>query len=184
MTARRTASITLAIAAILLLSSCATAEPEPTSTATQAPVEATLQPLNPDEKNRELGEPTLTIATFKTMKWSPIMRPDDHGENYWQIVDPERGYPADGGTDFLMAHACEGSQVCIGDQLRELQLGDVVAHKERKFEVVDKFIISKSELVNSGIWFHDANRIVIITCVIEGNWQDSDKNEVLIAVQP
>jgi len=38
--------------------------------------------------------------------------------------------------------------------------------------------------VNSGIWFHDPKRIVIITCVIEGSWQDSDKNEVLIAVRP
>ncbi|MGB3414687.1 MAG: hypothetical protein WBA28_08235 [Microbacteriaceae bacterium] len=126
----------------------------------------------------------MVISNVRAMPYSPIMRPNDNGEYFWQIVDPEAGYQAEGGTDFILAHACEGKQVCIGDELRLLSVGDVIEHKGDKYEITDKQIVMKDEIQKPNIWFHDDQRIVIITCVIEGSWQDSDKNEILIAIKP
>lgn len=151
-----------------------TTSPPTMATPTPTPTETTPPPsLPPAEVN---------ISSVRHMAYSPVWNPPDNGEYFWQIVDPSHGYPETGGTDFLLAHACE-SQTCAGDALRTLNVGDTLTYQGEVFVIQDKREIMKTEIAAQDIWFHDPNRIVIITCIIETTWDQSDKNDLFIATR-
>lgn len=125
-------------------------------------------------------EPEITIASTRTMTYSPIWNPPDDGESFWQIVDPANGYPESGGTAFIIAHACE-SRNCTGDQVRLLDLGDALHYRGDAYVVQQKYEVRKNEIADQDIWEHDPDRIVIITCIIDTSWEESEKNEVVVA---
>lgn len=149
--------------------------PAVTPTPTPAePTETTPPPPPP--------EPRVDIPSVQQMAYSPVWNPPDNGQYFWQIVDPAHGYPEDGGTDFLLAHACE-SQNCAGDELRKLEVGDSLTYRGETYIIEDKRQIMKVDIAAQDIWFHDPNRLVIITCIIETTWDQSDKNDLFIATK-
>lgn len=131
---------------------------------------------------RSEPEPVVTIASTETMAYSPVWNPPDKGDAFWQIVDPEKGYPEDGGTDFIIAHACE-NRSCTGDEVRLLEQGDTLDYRGETYIVQQKREILKHEIADQDIWEHDPDRIVIITCIIETTWEESDKNDVIVATR-
>lgn len=127
-------------------------------------------------------EPAVDIATTKTMPYSPVWNPPDEGENFWQVVDPENGYPEDGGTDFILAHACE-DQGCAGDQVRALQNGDDFTYRGETYRVQEKIEIPKTEIAEQDIWVHDPNRVVIITCILDPATGEYHENDIIVATR-
>ncbi len=122
------------------------------------------------------------IPETQQMPYTDVWNPPDQGEYFWQVVDPAKGYPEDGGTDYVLAHACE-SQTCAGDELRKLVPGDHITYHGESYLVEEKLNIMKADIGAQDIWTHDPNRLVVITCIIEGSWRDSDKNEIVIATR-
>lgn len=114
------------------------------------------------------------------MEFTPVWNPPDHGEYFWQIVDPEAGYPKTGGTSYVLAHACE-SQGCAGDSLRTLEEGETLTYKGDLYVVESKTSVMKDEIAGLPIWEHERGSLVLVTCIIETSWQDSDKNDVFVA---
>ena len=149
-------------------------EPEPTRERTPRPT--------PEPVAEPLPDPTIDIPSTQHMAYSPVWNPPDEGQYFWQIVDPEYGYPEDGGTDFVLAHACE-NQACAGDQLRLLENGDTLTYMGELYQVQSKTEIMKVDIAAQDIWVHDPNRIVIITCIIDTTWDQSDKNDIIIATR-
>lgn len=181
-------AVVVVVAAVLIaaLNGAFAGEPEPEPTPEPAPVvtpEPTPTPEPEPEPEPEpvvYPDPTVSITDVQQMAYSPVWRPPDVGESYWQIVDPDYGYPADGGTDFLLAHSCE-NKACAGDALRTLNVGDTLTYQDHLYEVQDKRSIMKDDIAAQDIWEHDPNRLVIVTCIIETTWELSDKNEIFIA---
>ncbi|MGO3147064.1 MAG: DUF4179 domain-containing protein [Leucobacter sp.] len=179
------AALLIAIAVgIAALSGAFAGEPEPTPE--PAPVvERTPTPEPEPEPTPEPvvhPDPKVEITNVQTMAYSPVWRPADEGESYWQIVDDAYGYPKDGGTDFLLAHACE-NKACAGDALRTLEVGDTLNYEGGLYQIEDKRSIMKDDIAAQDIWEHDPNRLVIVTCIIETTWELSDKNEIFIATR-
>lgn len=114
------------------------------------------------------------------MEYSPVWDPPDYGEAYWQIVDPDYGYPEHGGTRYILAHACE-SQTCAGDGVIRLGEGDIFTIQGETYRVEQRFTSMKNEIASQPIWEHVPGRVVIVTCLIETTWQLSDQNEIVVA---
>lgn len=125
---------------------------------------------------------TVDIPSVQQMPYSEVWNPPDGGEYFWQIVDPANGYPETGGTSYVLAHACE-NQSCAGDQLRSLEAGDTITYLGQSYLVEESREIMKTDIAAQDIWYHDPNRLVVITCIIETTWDQSDKNDVLIATR-
>lgn len=181
------AALLVAIAVgIAALSGVFAGEPEPTPEPTPI-VEPTRTPT-PEPEPEPTPEPVVhpdpkvEITNVQAMAYSPVWRPPDVGESYWQIVDDEYGYPKDGGTDFLLAHACE-NKACAGDALRTLEVGDTLSYEGGLYAIEDKRSIMKDDIAAQDIWEHDPNRLIIVTCIIETTWELSDKNEIFIATR-
>lgn len=51
------------------------------------------------------------------------------------------------------------------------------------FRVDEKREIMKDDIAAQDIWHHDPDRLVIITCIIETTWDQSDKNDLIIATR-
>lgn len=138
-----------------------------------------------EEREQPKTEPkksTLVIPTVRHMKYSKVWNPPDEGQYFWQIVDPKMGYPEKGGTDYVLAHACE-SQECAGDNIRKLEKGNTLTYKGEKYTVQDKTQVMKTDIPSLNIWEHDPDRLIIITCIIETTWWASDKNDIIIATK-
>lgn len=159
------------------------AEPAPVVTPS---IEVTPEPEPEPEPDSEPeptpGPPVVDIASTQKMPYSPVWNPPDTGEYFWQIVDEGHGYPEDDGTDFLLAHACE-TQECAGDEVRKLQVDDSLTYLGETYVVERKITTMKNEIGDQDIWTHDPNRIVIITCIIETTWDQSDKNDIIVATK-
>lgn len=160
------------------------AKPEPTKTVERSPKPAPepSPPETPAPENVEQPDPAVVVNEVIPMAYSPVWQPPDQGEAFWQIVDDSYGYPADGGTDFILAHACE-NRSCAGDQLRSLEAGDTLTYQGELYRIDSKWSIMKDEIAAQDIWVHDPNRLVFITCIIETTWELSDKNDILVATR-
>lgn len=152
------------------------AAPKPTSTITTAPVPT------PEPAPVPTPEPAaaVVIDTTQVMPYSEVWNPPDQGENFWQIVDPANGYPEDGGTDYLLAHACE-QQGCAGDGIRALVAGDHFSYRGASYVVDQKIEIAKSEIGAQPIWEHVPGRVVVITCILNLETMTFDENDIIIA---
>ncbi|RLV55013.1 hypothetical protein D9V41_13015 [Aeromicrobium phragmitis] len=137
---------------------------------------ATAQMQTPNEE----PAPAVNIETTETMPYSPVWNPPDQGENFWQVVDPENGYPEDGGTDFILAHACE-DHGCAGDQIRALQTGDDFTYRGETYRVEEKIEIPKTEIADQDIWVHDPDRVVVITCILDAATGEYHENDIIVA---
>lgn len=157
-----------------------TAEPgaEPEAAPTQTPADTVEPQPNPES---EL-EQTVEITSTETMAYSSVWNPPDEGQDFWRVVDPANGYPDEGGTDFILAHAC-ATEDCAGDELRGLKVGDTLTYLGERYEIQDKRAVLKSEIAQQDIWYHDPDRIVLVTCIIEKAGQDAEKNDLLIATR-
>lgn len=124
--------------------------------------------------------PKVDIATTKTMPYSEVWNPPDEGQDFWQVVDPANGYPEDGGTDFLLAHACR-DQGCAGDQIRALEVDDAFTYRGEQFVVLEKLQIHKSEIADQDIWVHDPDRVVVITCILDPQTGEYEDNDIIVA---
>lgn len=134
------------------------------------------------EEPEETPDPTVVVSNVLQMPYSEVWRPADEGQNYWQIVDDAYGYPADGGTDYLLAHSCE-NRACAGDDLLTLEEGDSLEYQGSQYIVERRWTAMKTDIGDQDIWEHDPNRLVIVTCVIETTWEASDKNEIFVATR-
>ncbi|OUZ08888.1 hypothetical protein BHE97_12200 [Aeromicrobium sp. PE09-221] len=124
----------------------------------------------------------VVIDTTMTMPYSEVWNPPDGGENFWQVVDPENGYPEDGGTDYILAHACE-DQGCAGDQIRTLQAGDELTYRGEPYVVEEKLEIAKTEIADQDIWTHDPARLVVITCILDPDTGEYHENDIIVATR-
>lgn len=173
------ASIGLLIAAMLGAFSApapVTEAPKPTITA-----EPESTPT-PEPTEEPLPAPTIDIPEVKPMPYSEVWTPPDEGESFWKVIDPAYGYPEAGGTEFVLAHACE-TRECAGDEVRRLEVGDTLTYLGQEYQVQDSREIMKVDIANQDIWVHDPNRLVIITCIIETTAEASDKNDIIIATK-
>ncbi|MBM9463116.1 hypothetical protein JL108_06610 [Aeromicrobium sp. YIM 150415] len=127
-------------------------------------------------------EPEVDIETVQTMPYSPVWNPPDAGENFWQVVDPENGYPEDGGTDYVLAHACE-DQGCAGDEVRTLDAGDELTYRGEPYVVEEKLEIAKTEIADQDIWTHDPARLVVITCILDPETGEYHENDIIVATR-
>lgn len=127
-------------------------------------------------------DPLVTIDSVQHMPYSEVWTPPDEGQYFWQVVDPGMGYPETGGTPFVLAHACE-NQACAGDALRQLGEGDTFSFLGTVYTVEESREIMKDAIAEQDIWYHDPNRIVVITCIIETTWDQSDKNDIILATR-
>jgi len=150
----------------------ATATPKPTPSATPTP---TPEPA-------PLPDPVIDIPSVQQMPYSEVWNPPDEGQYVWQIVDPAFGYPETGGTRYILAHACE-DQSCAGDSFRTLHEGDTLTFLGEKFQVQESREIMKVDIASQDIWTHDPNKLVIITCIIDTTWDQSDRNDIIIATR-
>jgi len=139
----------------------------------------TLPPIEIAEPEPE-PDSAVTITETRSMKFSPGWNPPDEGQYFWQIVDPDEGYPETGGTIYVLAHACE-SQKCAGDALRELEPGDSLSYKGTTYRVDSKTPVMKDQIGDLPIWTHVPGRLVLFTCIIETTWDQSNKNDVIVA---
>lgn len=169
--------------AVAALTGVFSPEPEP-APVTPPPVATVEEQPDPEPEPEPVvyPDPTLAITDVKEMPYTPIWRPADEGENYWQIVDPEHGYVSDGGTEYLLAHTCE-NRACAGDELRKLDEGDTLEYEGGLYLVEKKWPIMKDDIAAQDLWNHVPGRLVIITCIIETTWDASDKNEIFIATR-
>lgn len=158
------------------------AEPVATPAATAEREPRPTRDIAPAPEPVTAPAPKIDIPETRQMPYTPVWNPPDQGEYFWQIVDPANGYPEDGGTDFILAHACENQQ-CAGDQFRLLEVGDTLTYKGELYQVEDAREIMKVDIAQQDVWHHDPNRLVIITCIIETTWDQSDKNDLIIATR-
>jgi hypothetical protein len=122
----------------------------------------------------------VNIKNVGSMAYSPVWDPPDAGEGFWQIVDPDNGYPKDGGTDYVLAHSCHDRD-CAGNQIRTLKSGDSLTFLGDKYVVENKLEVDKSQIADQNIWEHDPNRLVVITCVFEDGSSVAEDNDIVIA---
>ena len=148
----------------------------PATTAPASPAPTTPAPAPPREPL------TTSIPSVQQMPYTEVWNPPDGGQYFWQIVDLANGYPQTGGTTYVLAHACE-NQSCAGDQLRSLEAGDTIDYLGQAYRVQESREILKTDIAAQDIWYHDPNRLVVITCVIETTWDQSDKNDIVIATK-
>ena len=153
-------------------------KPAPTATRTPAP---SPEPA-PTPEPAPLPAPAIDITSVQQMPYSEVWNPPDEGQYIWQIVDPAYGYPETGGTRYILAHACE-SQSCAGDSFRALHEGDTLTFLGETFQVQESREIMKVDIAAQDIWTHDPNRLVIITCIIDTTWDQSDRNDIIIATR-
>lgn len=146
----------------------------------RATAEVTPEP-EPSE-SEPAPEPEVSIDTTEVMAYSPVWDPPDDGENFWQIVDPQNGYPEDGGTDYVLAHSCLPIG-CAGDQLHALEAGDDFTYRGEKFVVEQKLEITKDQIGDQDIWTHDPDRLIIITCIIDPETGESHENNIIDATR-
>lgn len=176
-------SLVLVAALVAALSGVFTPEPEPAPPVEKPAAVVTPEPTpEPEPEPEPAPDPTVVINDVLQMPYSDVWRPADEGQNYWQIVDDGYGYPADGGTDYLLAHSCE-NRACAGDDLLTLDPGETLTYQGELYSVDDRWTIMKTDIGAQDIWKHDPNRIVIVTCIIETTWQASDKNEIFVATR-
>lgn len=160
------------------------AAPEPSASQSTgfSPAPTPSPSEEPSEEPSPAPAPRISIDTVSTMPYSPVWDPQDNGEGWWQIVDPEHGYPEDGGTDYLLAHACYDA-VCAGDRMRELVPGDTFSYRGELYRVDQKFEIAKNEIAEQDIWEHHADRVVVITCIIDPATRTSTENDIFVATR-
>lgn len=152
------------------------AAPKPTSTITATPTpQATPAPAPAPTPAAE-----VVIDTTQVMPYSEVWNPPDEGESFWQIVDPANGYPEDGGTDYLLAHACEQGG-CAGDGIRALVAGDHFAYRGAQYVVEQKLEINKADIGAQPIWEHVPGRVVVITCILNLETKTFDENDIIVA---
>lgn len=151
----------------------------PSQTQTTTPPPTTTTPA-PTSEAPPLPAPAVNISQVSQMAYSPVWRPPDEGQGFWQIVDPAYGYPATGGTRFVLAHACD-NRACAGDEVRKLKQGDTLTFLGDKYVVRETRDIMKDDIAAQDIWTHKPGRLVVITCIIETTWEFSDKNNIVIA---
>lgn len=128
------------------------------------------------------AEASVVIESVGQMAYSPIWNPPDQGEGFWQIVDPDMGYPEDGGTDYVLAHACPWGS-CAGDQIRELEADDTFEYLGELYVVEEKIEVVKTDIASLDIWTHDPNRVVVITCIIDPDTGESLENDIIIGTR-
>lgn len=160
------------------------AAPEPSQQPgfSQTPQPSPSTSDDPADDSAPAPEPSISIDAVSTMPYTPVWDPQDNGEGWWQIVDPEHGYPENGGTDYLLAHACYDA-VCAGDRMRELDPGDTFSYLGELYVVDEKFEIAKNEIAQQDIWEHHADRVVIITCIIDPATRTSTENDIFVATR-
>ncbi|WP_449278252.1 hypothetical protein [Leucobacter sp. GX24907] len=164
----------LIVAAVMGLFSPASDEAAPSPTPTEVTPETTPTPT-------PTPEPEVDIASTEFMPYSEVWNPPDQGESFWQVVDEANGYPEDGGTDYVLAHACDDPErECAGDQLRTLEKDDEFTYRGESYLVDQKMEIDKSAIGDQDIWYHEAGMLVVITCIIEENG-DSFENDIVVA---
>ena len=150
------------------------AAPEPTPTRTATPTPGPT----PTPEPAPVGE--VNIETTQVMPYSEVWTPPDEGQNFWQIVDAANGYPEDGGTDYLLAHACvQGG--CAGDGIRALAVGDNFLYRGAQYVVDQKLEINKSDIGAQPIWEHVPGRVVVITCILNRETGTFDENDIIVA---
>lgn len=159
----------------------AEAAPVATTQETTQPPRTTPTP-SPTPEPEPLPDPSIVIDSVQHMPYSEVWNPPDQGQYVWQIVDPAYGYPETGGTRYILAHACE-TQECVGDSFRTLEEGDTLTFLGQTYQVQESREIMKVDIAAQDIWTHDPNRLVIITCIIDTTWDQSDRNEILIATR-
>lgn len=164
--------LVLAVATVLVLTGVLGSSGADGESAPRASAEMTTHTPAP--------EPDVSIEKTESMPYSTVWNPPDEGENFWQVVDDENGYPEDGGTDFILAHACE-DQECAGDQVRALQTGDHLSYLGENFVVQDKLEILKTEIADQDIWEHDPDRVVVITCILDPETGEYEENDIIVA---
>lgn len=125
-------------------------------------------------------QPVVAIDEVRTMPYTPVWNPPDGGESFWQIVDPDEGYPADGGTDYLLAHACR-DEACAGDEIRTLVAGDRMTYDGAEYVVDRTLEIDKTEIGEQDIWTHEDGRLVVITCVLDTATDEYRQNDIVVA---
>lgn len=165
------AAIAVGIAA--LLGAFSPAQPQ---VAAKKPQPASEAPAKTVEKP---DPPKVVIATTEQVPYAEVWSPPDSGENFWQVVDPDNGYPEDGGTDYLLAHACEKKD-CKGDEIRKLQVGDGFEYRGQDYVVDEKYEIGKAEIGDQPIWEHVPDKVVIITCILNEETMTFYENDIVV----
>lgn len=161
-------------AAVVLVLTSGSPDPAP---APRASVEVSAPAPTPSQTE---AETKVVIDDVRSMPFSDVLNPPDQGESFWQIVDPGKGYPQDGGTDYVLAHACKDRE-CVGDGIRGLEPEDTLTYRGESFVVREKLEINKSEIGNQDIWDHDPDRLVVITCILDEETGTFDENDILVA---
>ncbi|KIP51401.1 hypothetical protein [Leucobacter komagatae] len=143
-----------------------------------APTHQEATPERPDSADD--ARPVIEIGAVQYMPYTPVWDPPDEGENFWQVVDPENGYPEFGGTTYLLAHACYAGE-CVGDEARAMSVGEALQFRGDRYLVDEKLEINKSAIAEQAIWEHHEGRVVIITCIIDPHTGAIDENAILVA---
>lgn len=138
------------------------------------------QATNSDEAPTTPAASQLDIASTLYMPYSPVWDPPDEGENFWQVVDDDNGYPEFGGTTYLLAHACYDGQ-CVGDDARALVPGDSLTFRGARYLVDEKLEIDKAAIGDQNIWEHRDGQLVVITCIIDPSTGAIAENAILVA---
>lgn len=142
------------------------------------PTPATSTPASP----APTPEPEVSIDETQSMPYTPVWNPPDAGDDFWQVVDPEEGYPEDGGTDCVLAHACRDRE-CAGDRIRDLEVEDRLIYRGEQYLVEEKLEILKTEIAEQDIGSHDPDRLVVITCILDPETGDYDENDIIVATR-
>ncbi|MGJ9413169.1 hypothetical protein ACHAAC_10720 [Aeromicrobium sp. CF4.19] len=127
-------------------------------------------------------ESEVSIEETQTMPYTPVWNPPDAGDDFWQVVDADEGYPEDGGTDYILAHACRDRE-CAGDRIRDLEVEDSLDYRGEQYVVEEKLEILKTEIGEQDIWSHDPDRLVVITCILDPETGDYDENDIIVATR-
>lgn len=157
------------------------ATPEPQAVAEPPAVTAPApKPTTPPPPRQPI---TVEIGAVEQMPYSEVWIPPDEGQYFWQVVDSANGYPETGGTTYVLAHACE-TRHCAGDEVRKLEVGDTVNYLGQAYTVQESREILKTTIAEQDVWYHDPNRLIVITCIIEGDTGELSKmNDIVIAVK-
>lgn len=155
---------------------------QPSRTPTPTPTPSPSLTPSPTPSPSPSPEGQVAITETESMAFSPVWDPPDKGENFWQIVDPEHGYPESGGTQYVLAHACAAGD-CAGDEFRRLQVGDSLTYKGELYEVQERQKVWKEEIAAQDIWYHDSKRLVLITCIIEVQGVRAVQNDLIVATR-
>lgn len=134
----------------------------------------------PDQPTPRADIPVVVIESTKPMPYTAVWNPPDGGQDFWQVVDPANGYPESGGTDYVLAHAC-ADRDCVGNELRALAVGDTLSYLGDDYVVEEKLEIEKTRIAEQDIWHHDADRVVLITCIINPDTGGWDENDIIVA---